>query len=120
MNENNSYKSLIFYLAPMAIFSVWIISRAGGLIYQYERNAQTIEVEKTFSYPLDFVLKEYDDKVVVAFGQRDGVKGFNSLLLDCRYVVILFEMSHHLSITYFRHIAFIAPVTYMRTYLYNV
>lgn len=79
----------------MAIFSVWIISRAGGLIYQYERNAQTIEVEKTFSYPLDFVLKEYDDKVVVAFGQRDGVKGFNLLLDSCN--VACFGMSNLLN-----------------------
>ena len=59
----------------MAIYSIMIISRAGGLIYQHDCNTPKVEVEKTFSYPLEFVLKVYDDKVVVAFGQRDGVKG---------------------------------------------
>jgi len=59
----------------MAIFGVYIINRAGGLIYQYDHNMPRVEVEKTFSYPLELVLKIYDEKVVVAFGQRDGVKG---------------------------------------------
>jgi len=61
----------------MAIFGVYIINRAGGLIHQYDHNSQLykVETEKTFSYPIELVLKTYDDKVVVAFGQRDGVKG---------------------------------------------
>lgn len=69
----------------MAIFGVYIINRAGGLIYQYDQNMPRVEVEKTFSYPLELVLKIYDEKVVVAFGQRDGVKG--KLNLD-QHVII--------------------------------
>ena len=64
----------------MAIFGVYIINRAGGLIYQYDHNLPKIEVEKTFSYPLELTLKIYDEKVVVAFGQRDGIKGEKSVL----------------------------------------
>ena len=71
----------------MAIFSVYIINRAGGLIYQYDHNMPKVEVEKTFSYPLELVLKIYDEKVVVAFGQRDGVRGllYHHLIILAKY-----------------------------------
>ena len=59
----------------MSIYSVYIINRAGGLIYQHDNFSPRIQVEKTFSFPLDFTLKIFDDKVTVAFGQRDGIKG---------------------------------------------
>ena len=59
----------------MGIFSVYIINKAGGLIYQYDHISQRPEAEKTFSYPLELVLKLHDDKIVVAFGERDGIKG---------------------------------------------
>ena len=59
----------------MAIYSVYIVNKAGGLIYQHDHNASRPEVEKTFSYPLELVLKIFDDKIVVAFGERDGIKG---------------------------------------------
>lgn len=65
----------------MAIFGVYVINRAGSLIYQYDHNMPKVEVEKTFSFPLDLTLKIYDGKVVVAFGQRDGVKGENPTTL---------------------------------------
>ena len=58
----------------MAIFSVYILNRAGGLIYHYDHFTPKSEVEKTFSYPLDIMLRE-DDKLVVIFGERDGIKG---------------------------------------------
>lgn len=58
----------------MALYGVYIINRAGGLIYQYDHNVPKVESEKTFSYPLDLVLKLWDEKVVVAFGQRDGIR----------------------------------------------
>ncbi|KAK2143149.1 hypothetical protein LSH36_873g00079 [Paralvinella palmiformis] len=58
----------------MTIYSVYIINKGGGLIYQYDNNVPKIEVEKTFSYPLELTLKIHDEKVVVAFGQRDGIK----------------------------------------------
>lgn len=63
------------YAANMGIFSVYVVNKAGGLIYQYDNNVPRTEVEKTFSYPLDLVLKHHDEKVVVSFGQRDGIKG---------------------------------------------
>jgi hypothetical protein len=59
----------------MAIFSVYIINKAGGLIYQYDHSQNRPELEKTFAFPLSLVLKIYDDKVVVAFGEVDGIKG---------------------------------------------
>ena len=59
----------------MAIFSVFIVNRAGGLIYDYDHFSPKTEIEYTFSYPLEPVLKIFDERIVVAFGQRDGVKG---------------------------------------------
>lgn len=62
----------------MAIFSVFIVNKAGGLIYQYDHNTTRPEVEKTFSYPLDVVLKIYNERLVVVFGERDGIKGIGA------------------------------------------
>ena len=59
----------------MAIYSVYIINRAGGLIYQLDHQNPKVEVEKTFGFPLELTLKVYDEKITVAFGQRDGIKG---------------------------------------------
>lgn len=58
----------------MAIFSVYILNRAGGLIYHYDHITPKSEVEQAFSYPLDIVIRE-DDKLVVIFNERDGIKG---------------------------------------------
>ena len=58
----------------MAIFSVFILNRAGGLIYHYDHISPKSEIEQAFSYPLDIVLRE-DDKIVVIFGERDNIKG---------------------------------------------
>ena len=62
-------------VAEMAIFSVYLVNKAGGLIYQYDNYVPRAEAEKTFSYPLDLVLKIHDEKVIVSFGQRDGIRG---------------------------------------------
>lgn len=64
----------------MAVLSVYIINKAGGLIYQYDHNSSRPEIEKTFGYPLEVVLKVHDDKVVVAFGERDAIKGLFLIL----------------------------------------
>ncbi|ESP03514.1 hypothetical protein LOTGIDRAFT_237630 [Lottia gigantea] len=64
----------------MGIFSVYIVNKAGGLIYQYDHNSQRTEIEKTFSYPLELVLKTFDEKVMVAFGERDGIKVGHTVL----------------------------------------
>lgn len=62
-------------VAKMGIFSVYVVNKAGGLIYHTDNYVPRTEVEKTFSYPLDLVLKHHDEKVIVSFGQRDGIKG---------------------------------------------
>lgn len=71
----------------MGIFSVFIINKAGGLIFQYDHYSQRPEVEKTFSFPIELVLKQQDEKLVVAFGERDGIKGV--LLLLCIIQLLL-------------------------------
>ncbi|XP_054251632.1 trafficking protein particle complex subunit 4 isoform X4 [Indicator indicator] len=64
----------------MAIFSVYVVNKAGGLIYQLDHYAPRADTEKTFSFPLDFVLRPHDERVVVAFGQRDGVRVGHAVL----------------------------------------
>uniref|UniRef100_A0A4W4H3T5 Trafficking protein particle complex subunit n=1 Tax=Electrophorus electricus TaxID=8005 RepID=A0A4W4H3T5_ELEEL len=64
----------------MAIFSVYVVNKAGGLIYQCDNYVPRTEVEKTFSFPLDVVLKLHDEKVVVSFGQRDGIRVGHAVL----------------------------------------
>ncbi|XP_042152205.1 trafficking protein particle complex subunit 4 isoform X9 [Oncorhynchus tshawytscha] len=64
----------------MAIFSVYAVNKSGGFIYQYDNYVHRAEAEKTFRYPLDCVLKIHDEKVVVSFGQRDGIRVGNALL----------------------------------------
>ncbi|XP_063167027.1 trafficking protein particle complex subunit 4 [Candoia aspera] len=64
----------------MAIFSVFIVNKAGGLIYQLDHYAPRAEAEKTFSFPLDLVLRAHDERVLVAFGQRDGIRVGHAVL----------------------------------------
>ena len=52
---------------------MFIVSKSGGLIFDYDHNVPVIETEKTYSYPLDIQLKFENNRVVVAFGERDGV-----------------------------------------------
>lgn len=59
----------------MGIYSVYIVSKSGGLIFNYDHNVPKIESEKTFSFPLDIKLKYENKKIVVEFGQRDGIHG---------------------------------------------
>lgn len=60
----------------MTIYSLFITNKAGSLIYYYEYTGpgSRLEYEKTFSYPLEIVLKVQDERVVIAFGERDGMK----------------------------------------------
>ncbi|XP_072283400.1 trafficking protein particle complex subunit 4 [Pyxicephalus adspersus] len=64
----------------MAIFSVYVVNKAGGLIYQLDNQNPRSETEKTFSYPLDFVLKVHDERVLVSFGQRDSIRVGHAVL----------------------------------------
>ncbi|CAG9535681.1 unnamed protein product [Cercopithifilaria johnstoni] len=57
----------------MLIQHVFIINRAGSLIYDWDGKVDCTGVEKTFSYPLDIVLDIVDQKVTVVFGERDGI-----------------------------------------------
>ncbi|MGH0114866.1 UNVERIFIED_CONTAM: hypothetical protein FKN15_065045 [Acipenser sinensis] len=64
----------------MAIFSVYVVNKAGGLIYQYDSYTPRAEAEKTFSFPLDIVLKAHDERILVSFGQRDGIRVGHAVL----------------------------------------
>ncbi|XP_046389030.1 trafficking protein particle complex subunit 4 [Ischnura elegans] len=57
----------------MVIYGVYIVSKSGGLIYHHDHNVPKLETEKTFSFPLDLKLEYENKKVVVVFGQRDGI-----------------------------------------------
>ena len=59
----------------MAVYSVYVVSRGGSLIYDKDYNVPKTDVEKTFSFPLDITLKVFDEKLAVDFGARDGIKG---------------------------------------------
>lgn len=66
----------------MVIYGVYIVSKSGGLIFNHDHNIPKIETEKTFSFPLDIKLQYENKKVVVAFGQRDGIMGIFKLCFD--------------------------------------
>ncbi|EFN73443.1 Trafficking protein particle complex subunit 4 [Camponotus floridanus] len=57
----------------MVIYGVYIVSKSGGLIFNHDHNVPKIEVEKSFNFPLDIKLNYENKKVVVVFGQRDGI-----------------------------------------------
>ncbi|KAM3959577.1 trafficking protein particle complex subunit 4-like protein Trs23 [Aphomia sociella] len=64
----------------MVIYGIYIVSKSGGLIYNYDHVIPRVETEKTFGYPLDLKLQYENKKVVVAFGQRDGINVGHVLL----------------------------------------
>ncbi|KAJ8913426.1 hypothetical protein NQ315_017170 [Exocentrus adspersus] len=57
----------------MVIYGIYIVSKSGGLIFNYDNNVPKIENERKFSYPLDIKLQVENKKIVVEFGQRDGI-----------------------------------------------
>ena len=64
----------------MGVFYVFIVSKSGGLIFNYDHKIPAVETEKTFSYPLDIQLKFENNRIIVAFGERDGVSIGHALL----------------------------------------
>lgn len=64
----------------MAIYSIYILSKSGGLIFQYDHTSTKVEVEKTFTYPLDIQLAEQNKRIVVVYGQKDGINVGHILL----------------------------------------
>lgn len=59
----------------MVVYTLLIVSKSGGLIFSHDHSIPRIETEKTFSFPLDIKLDYDKKKVLVAFGQRDGIFG---------------------------------------------
>ncbi|XP_011158600.1 trafficking protein particle complex subunit 4 [Solenopsis invicta] len=57
----------------MVIYGVYIVSKSGGLIFNHDHNVPKIEVEKPFNFPLNIKLNYENKKIVVAFGQKDGI-----------------------------------------------
>ncbi|CAG9859089.1 unnamed protein product [Phyllotreta striolata] len=58
----------------MVIYGIYIVSKSGGLIFNYDNVIPKIETEKKFSYPLDIKLRTENKKIVVEFGQKDGIQ----------------------------------------------
>lgn len=67
----------------MLVQHVFIINRAGSLIYDWDGKSDCTGIEKTFSYPLDIVLDIVDQKVTVVFGERDGIGLRFILVFSC-------------------------------------
>ncbi|KAI5710568.1 trafficking protein particle complex subunit 4 [Diaphorina citri] len=57
----------------MVIYGVYIVSKSGGLIFNYDHNVPKIENAVTFQFPLNIKLTPENKKIVVSFGQRDGI-----------------------------------------------
>lgn len=79
MNDIHSICIVFITTKGMVVYSVFVISKSGGLIYNYDHSQSSSEIEKTFSYPLDLKLDYVDQRIVVTFGQRDGIKGSYAL-----------------------------------------
>ena len=59
----------------MGIISVYVVNKAGGLIFSHDQPSPNADVEATFSYPLGMVLEEVDRNIVVKFGEMHGIQG---------------------------------------------
>lgn len=78
----------------MVIYGVYIVSKSGGLIFNHDHNVPRIEIEKSFNFPPEIKLNYENKKVVVAFGQRDGINGKRNICYHCqsdmlRIIIIL-------------------------------
>ena len=63
----------------MGIISVYVVNKAGGLIFSHDQPSPSAEVEATFTYPLGIVLEEVDRNIVVKFGEIHGIQGTTSI-----------------------------------------
>ena len=73
---------IYFPAKDMSIISVYIVSKAGGLIFSHDQPNASAEVEATFDYPLRLVLEEVDRHVVVKYGEKHGIQGKTYLMSD--------------------------------------
>ena len=62
------------YNKIMGVYAVYIISKAGSLIYSLDNQRAPSEVQLLCKYPLSFVLEEGGRGVMVKFGEEGGVK----------------------------------------------
>lgn len=62
------------------IYSVYIINKAGGLVFQRDHSTSDTEISRQFNYPFGLVLKEMDERLVVSFGEKNGIKVGHSLV----------------------------------------
>ncbi|KAI6655985.1 Trafficking protein particle complex subunit 4 [Oopsacas minuta] len=58
----------------MTILALYVINRAGSLIFDHDFSPSNMGVEVTFTYPFEIILKEEPNGLVVSFGCRDGIK----------------------------------------------
>lgn len=70
----------------MVIYGVCIVSKSGGLIFDYDHTVPKIETERTFSYPLGLKFVYENSRLLVSFGKRDDVKGM-------RYDIAVFRVT---------------------------
>lgn len=59
----------------MVVYHIFIVSKSGGLIFNHEHTVVKTECERVFNYPLDIKLKVENKKVVIHYGQKDGLNG---------------------------------------------
>ena len=55
-------------------------SKAGGLVFQRDHSTSDTEISRQFNYPFGLVLKEMDERLVVSFGEKNGIKVGHSLV----------------------------------------
>ena len=76
----------------MGVYAVYIISKAGGLIYSLDNQRAPSEVQLLCKYPPSFVLEEGDRGVMVKFGEEGGVKGKQKAMCVCLHCTRTWEV----------------------------
>ena len=76
----------------MGVYAVYIISKAGGLIYSLDNQRAPSEVQLLCKYPPSFVLEEGDRGVMVKFGEEGGVKGKQVAMCVCVHCTRTWEV----------------------------
>lgn len=72
----------------MPIYNIFIINRAGSLIYDFDNRIPSQEIELHFQYPVDFKFELHDNRVTVIFGERDNVR-VGYIVTSCNGEIVL-------------------------------
>uniref|UniRef100_R4FN66 Trafficking protein particle complex subunit n=1 Tax=Rhodnius prolixus TaxID=13249 RepID=R4FN66_RHOPR len=64
----------------MVIYGVYIVSKSGGLIFNHDHNVPKVYLSILFNYPIDLKLVNENKKIVVSFGQHDGIMVGHTLM----------------------------------------